>query len=263
MFRSDVKTVYINSDNRTAGTAEDFTITNIPSFNNNPISVKLINACVPMTWYNVVAGSNTLTFVDSAASLWTITLPPGNYDGTTAAAALQTLMNAAGAVDSYTVAYDGTNYKLTFTSTGNLTLDFTVAPNLAKFLGFVSGDVYGPALSITSPNMVNMLLTTEIFICSDLVFGTDNGVIPWTSSIPNYGVLARIPLLACFGKIIVYTATGELPFYSIVQSEFSELQDPNNNIPRTMRFYLLFPDGTPINLNGFNWSAELLFNFND
>lgn len=266
MFVTDVKNVYINSTNRSAGTSNDFTITNIPPFENNPVTAKLVNACIPFTFYNIMAPGNTLTFIDSAATPHTVVIPPGNYTGATLATALALAMNGAGSPDTYTVTYDATTYLLTFNSTGNLTLDFTTTPNMAKQLGFISGNLYGPALIITGVQMVNLLVATEIFICSDLVNGSDNGVIPWIPSpTPSGtgGIFARVPLMACFGSIIVYNASTELPYYSVVQSTFSKLMDPNNNVLRTMRFYLTFPDGTPVALNGFDWSCEVLFNFNE
>lgn len=265
MQSTDVKSIYVASASRTSGTAENFTITNVPSFTNNPISAKILNACIPNTWYNVNAPGNSLVFSDSVPTAYSVTITPGYYTGATLAAALQTAMNAVGSADAFTVTYSTTTYKTTFATTGaNMTLDFTAVPNLAKQLGFVSGVIYGPLASITSVNTVNLILFTEIFICSDLVQGSDNGVIPWIApSPPSWGVFARIPVRSCFGEILDYRAATELPYFSVVQSTFAKTTDPNNDVPRSMRFSLKFPDNTDVLLNGYDWSMEILFNFND
>lgn len=265
MQTTDIKSVYVASASRTSGTAENFTITTIPSFTNNPISAKILNACIPNTWYNITAGGGDLIFSDSVPTQYTATITPGYYTGATLASALQTAMNAVGSPDSFTVAYSTTTYKMTFSTSGaSMILDFTATPNLAKQLGFVSGVVYGPATPIVSVNTVNLVIFTEIFICSDLVQGSDNGVIPWIAPTPpSWGVFARIPIRSCFGEILDYRAAPELPYFSVVQSNFAKTVEPNNNINRSMSFSLKFPDNTDVILNGYDWSMEILFDFNN
>lgn len=267
MFRFDRKPIYINSAVRSTGTNEDFTITDTgDTITNSPKTVKLINAFIPYTWNNIQAGSNDLTFSDSVPTPYTVQIPAGNYTGTTLAAAVALAMNGAGSGDVFTVTFDATTYKMTFATTGlSMSLDFATSPDLATLLGFISGVTYGPATPITSPNVVNIIEFLEMMICSDLVCGSDNGVIPWTPNppVPDLCILARVPIRACYGGIVDYIASPEFPYMPVTQSEFSKAKELNGNNPGTIRFYLRWPDNTPVDLNGATWTAELIFDFNE
>jgi len=267
MFKLDRKPIYVNSAVRSTGTNEDFTITDTgDTITNSPKTVKLINACIPYTWNNIETGDNDLSFENAASAPFTVQVPEGNYTGTTLASAVQTAMNGAGAGDTYTVSFDNTTYKMTFTTTGaSMLLDFVTSPDLAVILGFVAGNTYGPAASITSPNVVNIIEFLEMMICSDLVCGSDNGVIPWTPSAPvsDLCILARIPIRACYGGIVDYVASSDSPYMPITQSEFSKAKEISGNNPGTIRFYLRWPDNSAVNLNGASWTAELVFDFNE
>jgi hypothetical protein len=267
MFVRDIKPIYINSAVRSTGTNEDFTITDTgDTITNSPKTVKLINACIPYTWNNIQSGSNDLTFEDSVPTQYTVQVPAGNYTGTTLAAAVETAMNGAGSGDTFTVDFDTNTYKMTFTTTGaDLLLDFSTSPDLAVILGFVSGSTYGPAASITSPNVVNIIEFLEMMICSDLVCGSDNGVIPWTPNPPvsDLCILARVPIRSCYGGIVDYVASPDSPYMPITQSEFSKAKEINGNNPGTIRFYLRWPDNSAVSLNGASWTAEILFDFNE
>lgn len=271
MFRNDIKPFYINSSVRDAGGSnEDFTITDTrETIDNAPKTVKLLNACIPFTWNNVPdtgGGGSELQFTDSVPTVYTVTVPAGNYTGTTLATAVAAAMNAAGSPDTFSVTFDSNTYKMTFTTTGaDMELNFTTIDDMAETLGFDAGTDYGPAASITSVNVVNILGYLEMFICSDLVCGSDNGVIPWTTSSPvsDLCVLARVPIRACYGGVVDYVAQTELPAFPVTQSEFvAETLEPRT-VARSMRFYLRWPDNTPVDLNGAVWTAELIFNFNE
>jgi hypothetical protein len=266
MFKYDRKAMYINSTVRSSGTNEDFTIiTTGDTLDNVPKSVKLLNASIPHTWNNVQVGSNNFTFIDHLLVSHTVVIPAGNYTGTTLATAIQTAMNVPGP-DTYTVTFSATTFKMTFTTSGaTMGLDFATSPGLATLLGFVAGTVYGPSASITSPNVVNIVKYLEIMICSDLVTGSDNGVIPLTPNAPilDLAILAAVPINACFGGLVCYSAHPELPFMPVTQSPFSKIPGPNDNEPQSVRFYLLWSDATPVDLNGASWTAEIVFDFNE
>ena len=272
MFRNDIKPFYINSSVRDAGGSnEDFTITDTrETIDNAPKTVKLLNACIPFTWNNVTdtgGGGEELQFTDSVPTIYTVTVPAGNYSGGDAlATAVATAMNGSGSPDTFTVTFDDNTYKLTFTTTGaDMELNFTTVDDLASTLGFEAGSDYGPAASITSVNVVNVLGYLEMFICSDLVCGADNGVIPWTTSSPESDlcILARVPIRSCFGGIVDYIAQTELPMFPVTQSDFVQESLEPRTVPRSMRFYLRWPDNTQVDLNGATWTAELIFNFNE
>ena len=115
MFRNDRKTIYINSApayRDVGGTSEDFTITDTgDTLTNLPKTVKLVNACIPFTWFNVYQGTqsnNHFQFEDGASTQYTFDIAPGNYNGTTLAAALQAALNDTASPDTFTVTFAGT-----------------------------------------------------------------------------------------------------------------------------------------------------------
>ena len=129
---------------------------------------------------------------------------------------------------------------------------------MAIILGFdevVTGDVS----SHTSTGVASILPDYEIWVCTDLINGVDTGIANWTGNSPaseQMGILACVPITTCFGGIIHYTVPDEFPFYTIVNSEFILGE------PRASRYYLRFPSGMPLSLNGNEWSMQVLFDFN-
>jgi hypothetical protein len=280
MFRGDRKTIYVNSSPEfrdAGGTSEDFTITDTEqTITNLPKTVKLVNACIPFTWFNIYSidqgettvANNHFEFEDSADNPFSFDVTPGDYNGTSLAAAIQAAMNATVSPDTFTVTFSTTSFKFTFhtSNVAGMTLKLDgIANNMERPLGF---DAAGPdpakAQTIESPNVSNLLIDLEMFICSDLVCGAENGIIPWNteSPDPDLCILARVAVRSCFGAIMDYSAHPELPFYPVTQSFFSKIKEPLDTSPRTVRYYLRWPSGIPVDLNGYNWTGEIVFDFN-
>jgi hypothetical protein len=264
------RTIYINSSDRDLGGAdEDFTITKDSTvFSKTPTSAKLVGVSIPYTWNNVTSSNNAFTITETAVGSDTFIIPPGNYDGSALAAEVQSLINASGVITStFTVVFDSTNMVFTISSALNtFQIIFAAIGSCAELLGF-SPDTSNPgaaALTVSSTGMVQLLPDYEIFVCSDLVAGSDNGVMVWS---PNYTptvssqsqIMGRIPITACYSGIINYCLNTELPFYSIVQSNF--VRDIAQELTCTVRFFLALPSGIPVDLNGYHWSAEVVLKF--
>jgi len=91
---STQKVIYINSKNRTSGTNEDFIISKVvEEFRRPPKTVKLISACVPYSWNNLLVGTE-LTITEDGLAPYVVALDPGFYTGITLAAALKTAIEA-------------------------------------------------------------------------------------------------------------------------------------------------------------------------
>jgi hypothetical protein len=269
----DIKTVYISSKNRTSGTSDDFIIEDTNErYINTPISMKAKTITIPYMWNNIVGGvggNNTFAFtvVTPVPGSYTFTLPSANYTGASLAAALQTQMNVAtgGGLcgGGYTVTYNATTSTFTFTSLiGTFDINFVIG-TMANILGFVPGTITPVASTISSTGVASILIDFEIWVCTDLISGVDNGVADWTGNNPaseQMGILACVPITTCFGGIINYTVPDEFPFYTITNSGFTLEQ---RSSPRASQYYLRFPSGTPLSLNGNNWSMQVLFNFNE
>ena len=266
----DVKTIYISSKNRTSGTSDDFIIEDTNErYVNVPLSMKAKTVHIPYMWNNIMGGpggNDTFSFTGTSSGVHTFTLPNANYTGASLADALQKQMNIATGGGScggvYVVTYDPTTSKFTFTSLGEtFSLNFSVG-TMGGILGFPNGTITPASSSVTSPGVASILIDYEIWICTDLINGVDNGVANWTGNSPDseqMGILACVPITTCFGGIIHYTVPDEFPFYSITNSKFS---GEGRSSPRESRYYLRFPSGAPISLNGNEWSMQLLFNMN-
>lgn len=257
------KVLYINSreESRTSGSNEDFIITkNIEEWDRAPQSVKLITASVPYTWNNLTSNNNILQ-VNAGAGLTTITITPGNYTGSELASVLE--LELQNENPDFTVAFDDQLLQYTISNSSiSFTLEFPASNSLAKVLGFNEDSAYGPSATLTSVNNAVLLQDYDIFICSDLVSGSDNGILPWDPNVVHSlatqnQILARIPVCGEFGTIQRYSAHTELPFFTIKQSDFARNRGQESNI----RFFLKFPSGLNVDLNGYHWSAELLLEF--
>lgn len=260
----DRKVIYVSSKNRTSGTTDDFTIQDDGQrYTNVPISIKAKSITIPFMWNNVTAANNSFVFTGAMTGLHSITIPVGNYNGATLATALATALNVAtgggNCSGGYSVVYDPTTAKYTISSvTENFSIDFTVANNMANILGF-SSIVTPSAMSHTSTGVASILPDYDIWVCTDLVSGIDNGISNWTGNPPSseqMGVIACVPITSGFGSILHYEVPIEYPFYTIVNSEFTVTN------PRSSRWFLRFPSGAPLSLNGNDWSMQVLLDFN-
>lgn len=260
----DRKTVYLSSKNRSTGTSDNFTIADTQERfvkNVNPQSIKAITVTIPVTWYNVTAANNQFEFTSAITGLHHIEISPGNYSGETLAQALQDALEVEIPCGGYTVTYDCNTGKFTVASkTEPFSVDFTIANNMAEILGFEEV-VTASAMSHTSTKVANIIIDTEIWVCTNLISGIDNGVLNWTANAPKneqMGILACVPITACFGGIIQYTLPSQLPYYIITNSKFTNPGDD----PRELQLYLAFPSGAPISLNGHDWGMQVVFDFN-
>jgi hypothetical protein len=258
----DRKTVYLSSKNRSTGTSDNFTIIDTQErFVNTPQSVKSKTITIPVTWYNVTEANNKFEFTGDETGLHEIVIPPGNYSGATLAKALQDAITAILGCGEYTVVYDCSTGKFTISSkTEAFSIDFTIDENMADLLGFEEV-VTDSLMSHTSTKVANIIIDTEVWVCTNLISGIDNGVLPWTENPPKtekQGVIACVPITACFGGIIHYTVPIEFPQYTITNSKFTNPGDD----PRELQLSLAFPSGAPLSLNGHDWSMQIIFDFN-
>lgn len=262
------RVIYVNSGARdVGGTDADFTVTrNTVEFSGVPISAKLATVSIPYTWDNVTTSNNTFTITETAVGTDSFVIPPGNYDGDSLATEIQSLLNTSGVLTpTFTVVFDATSSAFTIsTSVNTFQITFTMIGSAATLMGFAPGSSSAVAASTTSTGGAALLPDYEVFVCSDLVAGSDNGVMLWsptyTPTVSNQSqILARIPITACYSGVINYCVNATLPSYSITQSAFARAI--NLGQPASIRFFLTLPSGSPIDLNGYHWSAELVLTF--
>lgn len=217
----------------------------------------------------VFIGNNTFSVTEFGVGTDDFVLPSGNYTGTTLAAEVAALLNASSILlPTFTVSFSSTTLLFTFSNSAHVfDITFATVNSAALLLGFTSGTTTpgAPALSFTSTATAQLLPDYEIFICSDLVRGSDNGDMLWY---PNYSptatnqsqILARVPITGCYSGVINYMAHVQLPFYNVAQSMFAK--GSYSSTPVSINFFLMRPSGLALELNGYHWSAELVFDFN-
>lgn len=266
-----LKQIYINSSapyRDIGGTDENFTVTESGRHFGPPLApkrVKLGCAAIPYTWYNVTASNNKFSVTDGGGT-YNITIPVGHYDGPGLSSTVSAQLNASGTPLAYTVLLSPTSYKLTISATGNFSLNFNVANSADLLLGFTANVVTPVAASVAAPNMIGLLADSEIFICTDLISGADNGLIPWTpasAASSNRHILASVTVNGAFGSVLTSCGGDNVPFFDMRQSPYvaAAISRVEPAPLRQMRFWLEFPSGLPVSLNGSHWSMTLIFDF--
>jgi hypothetical protein len=202
---------------------------------------------------------NTFTFTGNISGQNSVLLPEDNYTGHSLAAKLQSLLDVEAGGEDYTVAYDGVTNKFTISSTESFTIDFTALKNMHMILGFPA-TVSEESECHTSPHVPDFKFDRKIWICSDMIRGVDNGIIPWNSDNPpvEHQILAEIPVSGSFNSILMFQPGADMPFFPISESDFTAV---NGTSSRETRFFLKFPSGTELNLNGQEWNMQLVFEF--
>jgi hypothetical protein len=136
--------VVVNSKDRVSGSTGNFTV-NILRTLNRVQKIKFKGLLLPVGFYNIRSGRNTVTFTSSAVA-YTATLPVGNYTSTSSAlTALQTALNSASSV-----VWTATSSNLTglVTLTANSSVTISSSSLLLNMLGF--GTLYSSGGSGTS-----------------------------------------------------------------------------------------------------------------
>lgn len=253
--------LYVNSNNRDiGGTNESFTITDTSGrFSVPPRAVKLTRASIPYTWQNITSSNNVFTITEAGPAI-TITVPPGNYSGTALATAITSAITASSATHTYAVVYNQSTGLFTISANGTFSLGFNQVNTIAPRIGFVAGTSTSPATSVTSTMVAILSDDNEIFICSNLVGGIDNGYdLLEPGAATNTQILAVAQINAIQNSTILFESYDDEPFFQITQSEWGKIYSSGDTTPRVISFFLRLPSGDTVNLQGYSWSAVLTF----
>ena len=178
---SNSRIIHVNSRDRTSGADENFTY----SFNLSPdehyTHCCVLQASVPVSYYLIQDGYNTMTLKEGVATA-TITVPPGNDNTNSCMTVVAELLNS-GSPNGWTYAITMNN---SFTSTNNGLMYFSVSGNSSQPEFILTTNMYeqfgfnanstnvfvGNAL--TSTNVVNFIPEQTLYIYSDLVKNRSN-----------------------------------------------------------------------------------------
>lgn len=221
--------IVVLSKNRTSGSIENFNISFISSF----LKIKLLEIMLPGTYNNITGGSFFIT--GSLSGTHTINIPSDHYTETSLALTVQGAISAAKPSHIYTVTVGSITNLIISSTTETFSLNFTGSSLNIGFSG-----IYPSASFIAGTSLVNMLYPSHMLLCSTNVRGVENGI--EIAGAPRNNVIHVIPL--CGGRTN-YRASELTPWVRLFTLPLSN-------------FYLAFPDGFPVNMNGAEYAFKLL-----
>lgn len=241
-----IKEIVVDSRDRTVGStsSSDFTVTLQKRLDLASIGVKSAN--IFYTWYNINSTNNNIDFSEGAGEL-TATVTPGCYTSTTLKSALETALNAAGAL-TYTVTFNTTTLKTTIAATGVFSLLFAtgthISTDMAEVLGYTATDKTAAA-TYTSTNVFNLNTVNYLLIKLTVTAGTYNSVTSTNTSDNTIGNIAVIPVQTNPGYLVTYYDETP-PMTNLYGAGITSLS-----------IKLTTYNNTAVDLNGCEWSMIL------
>jgi len=215
--------------------------------------LKVISAEIPFVFDTVTSANNTFVFTVNGVDT-TITIPVGNYTGTTLAARLQTLMAAVSV--GFLVTYSATTLKFTFTFAGAAVPWGIVFPpgrnsafSLMGFLPNTTTALIGPgsfsSVTVATPTGPYYLYLNSRSLGSLINFNLPDG------AVNNVGPeLCRIPINVNFGDVVFYTDPNPEKYFDFfIGNQFNSFD-----------FYLTLGADQyqkPLDMKGVSWSLKL------
>jgi len=221
----------------------------------NIAGIKVLEVQIPFTFYIVNSQNNTFLFHSGLGFDGNVSIPVGNYNSASLAAALQVALLAV-AAGGYVVSFNSTTGKFTIGSNTAFSMVFGTSTddglsNLRLVLGFNPGTT-ATAVSITSPNVAAITGPNYLYLCSDSLGTLIQLYLPASSELAQGGLgpeMAKIPI-NCNPFGVITWADPDPHKYFDCQSLFSLQQ---------IDLYLtLGPSPSkPLKLNGQSFSVKL------
>lgn len=235
----------------------------------NVTDIRIVSAELPITFYSFCAASlsNTSMTVAVNGTSKTVTIPDGNYDGTSLSLALQTALNAAFAQPTlttfFTVTIDPITLAMTISCSGGVTTslavdtttalatgpraDWGLAYNCGFPRGVVTSGVVGAtagSMSVTGTQAVNVNTETYVLMCID---GLDN--------VDVAGLYGSGQSNKCFAKVTLNGSSGDVIYFDKPHLTHNRLNPPRDivRIDTSWRF----ADGTLVDWKGCEHSFTL------
>lgn len=231
--------VYIDSNFRSSGTSDNFTIDLSKQIlnSNNYDRIVLTSASIPKSYYNIDDSNESFILTELGVDTL-ITLIHGNYSYSTLATALAlALTNASPNTWTYTCTTSQLTGRYTFGVSGNGGVQPSfgfVNKFISLIIGFDSAVYPFVANALESPNVVNLQLASAIQVNSDIVAGSSSVLSSITPDNPAYAII---------------NYNEQNPAYVSVPT--------NGASSKSVRFWITDTRGRLIDLNGLDWSCVL------
>ncbi len=244
------KNILFNSSNRTFGTSSNFQIQYSLRQFYKCNSLYISSVTIPSSFY-VINTINNFLFIIFGQSEYEIIVNPGNYTPSELVAAIQTPLSAIST--DLTVSYNTNTGLFTFsTSSAAFGLDASEINNLlTSVMGYPLGLYAASTSPKTSSNVANLTGPKYIQIVSTAL-SYQSSFEPSSTNTNVKDVILRIPIKVNSFDMIVYENYNE-----------NNLIPYGREIPNIIDISLIDEQGNPINLNGCEWSFNLVAIFTD
>ncbi len=237
--------VIVNSDARTSGTSTNF-IYRLNRTVNRIVEIIIDSIEVPYSFYAINSTNNVLTFNNGANS---ITLTPGNYNGSNLCSEIITQMDAEFPGQSPTAVYSIITSKITIGKSIAFTIDAFDAGDLtpstlAPLLGFTVDTA--SATSVTGATVANISGAEYLLVRSTYLTNLLNTKTVYANN-TYQNVLMHLPISEGPGNIIIYR-----PEWAIKTNYKASIKSTDS-----IDFQLTDKNGNVIDLNGLSWSIQL------
>jgi hypothetical protein len=215
--------VFLNSSNRdNSGENINDCIYSLPQnlINYNMVNISLDKFVMPNLQFNINKYNNTITYKENSGSSISASLTTGNYNATTLATALTTLMQTNGTL-TYTITFDTVSYKFTIAATGNVQL---IDGSLNDVLGFINNSANSSSITADFPMRLDGL---------DLLMVEIPGSFSKNLNTYSNNILDIVPVGVAFGEIITFDNKSYLNQNNISGSSLRQIRvrllDSNGN----------------------------------
>jgi len=233
----------INSKDRSSGTATNFSITLANSKFTRIRHLRLNSIMIPFTYYVFTSTNNTLVVSDTSGTDFDVTITAGSYTANTLGTHLATRLDAdVSTMSGFAVTYNRQTYKLTITNAANFTVKVTGTAH--TYLGF--SEISSTSTSVTSDSAINLYGPSYLFIKSNAI-GIERTTKYTKSTSYDTDIIYRVS---------VDTSPGNEIYDENIHNKKIVFKSPKTF--QTLDFSLEDPNGNTIDLNGHNWSFELI-----
>jgi hypothetical protein len=199
--------VFVSSTQRQKGTNDSFTIFLNPALSlsrpNTAWEVRLVSTMIPFSFNQINPSNNTLFgFLNSV--LWSVVIPPGNYNIIQLTTTLKDLIQTALGVSltwTYSRATGKTNLSYTAGS-GLLELSYASSRVIMEMLGYTADIALNPGQNKTSDQGVNVNPVQSLFIRSSTLNQPSGAKEYLLKPGENSDVLAKVPVLVAPGGFV-------------------------------------------------------------
>jgi hypothetical protein len=190
------------------------------------IYLSVVSCLIPYSFYNINSSNNVLKYSFDGVSLFTLTIPIGNYNVNNLLSVLKTNISP-----QFTITYDNVKNKFTFTHATNDFM-FMSSSTCLQILGFNNNETIASnpsaSLSLTSVNCVNVYSIRTIQVNSNLITYNINKV-----QKNNFCILCSVPITCTPFSLIEYINRTNFKtnlFLNRISNIKIKLTDDNGNL---------------------------------